>query len=94
MSKGGQSSRAVHPGPEVSRQAHPARQAPQQDRDHVRAPERLATHHHALRQVPEGLPLRRRSRGKRHVLAMTRERVLTLAKVQFGQSGHCSWPAA
>ena len=69
-------------GPEVARQANQARQAtlqtPQPDRDHVRAAERLAQGRNALRQMPEGLPLRRRPRRNRHVLAMTRERVLTL----------------
>jgi hypothetical protein len=29
--------------------------------------------------VPEGLPVRHRPRGNRHVLVMKRERVLTLA---------------
>ncbi|GEM_PF-1539280 len=34
----------------------------------------LATHRNSLRQVPEGLPLRRRPRRNRSVLAMTGER--------------------
>ena len=44
----------------------------------VRASEGLEACRHPLRQVPEGLPLRHRPRRNRHVLAMTRERVLTL----------------
>lgn len=54
-------------------------QTPQQDRDHVRAAEGLAQSRHPLRQMPEGFPLCRRPRCNRDVLAMTRERVLTLA---------------
>ena len=50
----------------------------QQDRDHVRAAQRLAAGRNTLRQMPEGLPVRRRPRRNSHVLAMMRERVLTL----------------
>ena len=34
---------------------------------------------YSARPVPEGLPVRHRPRGNRHVLVMKRERVLTLA---------------
>lgn len=80
----------MHPGPQVAWQAREARQAPlktpQPDRHHVRATEGLATRSDPIRQVPKGLPLRRRSRRYRHILAMTRERVLALnmmARMEF-----------
>ena len=67
-------------------------QTPQPDRDHVRASEGLATGRNAIRQVPEGLPLRRRPRRYRHVLAMMQERVLTLGcrnKGRTDETGRC-----
>ena len=77
-----QGDKTLHPGPEVARQAHQARQAPlqttQQDRNHVRAAEGPEARRHPLRPMPESLPLRRRSGSNRHVLALKRERVLTL----------------
>ncbi len=48
-------------------------QTPQPDRDHGWAPEARAAGRHPLRQMPEGLPLCRRPRRNRHVLAMKRE---------------------
>ncbi len=65
----------MHPGPQVARQTHQIRQAPiqtpQQDRDHVRQAQGLATGGNALRQMPEGLPLRCRSSRNRPLLALT-----------------------
>ena len=46
-------------------------QEAQPDRDHVRQAEGLAPHCNPLRQLSEGLPLHHRSRGNRHVLALT-----------------------
>ncbi len=43
------------------------------DRDHVRASQRLAACRYALRQVPDGLLLRYRSRSNRHLLALINE---------------------
>jgi transposase len=64
-----------------SRQALLARQVPlqtpQEDRDQVLPVEGLATRRNPLRQMPEGLLLRRRSRRNRHVLAMNPDRALT-----------------
>jgi hypothetical protein len=50
---------------------------PQPDRDHVQAAQGLATGRNTLRQMSEGLPLRRRPSRNSHVLAMMRERVPT-----------------
>ena len=57
---------------------HQTRQVPQQDRDHVAAREGLATGRYPLRQMSQGLPLRRCPRRNHHVLAMTPEQVLIL----------------
>lgn len=77
-----QRDKAMHPGQQVAWQAREARQVPlqttQPDRVHARAPKGLATSCQPLRQVPQDLPLCRCPRRNRHVLAMTRERVLTL----------------
>jgi len=48
-------------------------QTAQPDRDHVRASQRLAACRYALRQMPNGLPLRHRSRCNRYLLALINE---------------------
>ena len=64
----------MYPWPEVAREARQIRQAPiqtpQQDRDHVREAQGLATGGNALRQMPEGLPLRCRLSRNRPLLAL------------------------
>jgi transposase len=64
----------LHPRSKITRQSYPVRQAAlsaqQSDRDHVRAPERLAQGRNPLRQMRQGLAVRRRSRRYRHVLAL------------------------
>ena len=61
-------------GQEVTRQASPIRQAPlqtaEQDRDHVRQTEGLAPDRYPLRQVRQDLPLSRRTRRHRYLLAL------------------------
>ena len=57
----------------------PPLQTTQSDRDHVWPSQGLAQDRHPLRPMPQGLPLSRRPRRNRHVLAMKQERVLTLA---------------
>ena len=46
---------------------------PGSDRDHVRQAQGLAPHCHALRPMPESLPISHRSRRCRHLLAMSPE---------------------
>ena len=65
----------MHPGQKISHKGRQIRQTtiqkPQQDRDHVRSPQRLEACCDTLRQVPDRLPVSRRSRRNRPVLAMS-----------------------
>ena len=46
---------------------------PGSDRENVRQAQGLATHRNALRQIPNRLPLRNRTRRNRHILVMSPE---------------------
>src|SRR3546814_17612767 len=48
-------------------------QTPQPHRDHVRSPQGLEAGRYALRQMPQSLLLRHRSRRNRHLLALINE---------------------
>jgi hypothetical protein len=48
----------------------------------------LAAHCNPLRQMPQGLPVRHSSRCNRHLLFMTRERVLTLTALFLSERPH------
>src|SRR3546814_10842113 len=48
-------------------------QTPQPHRDHVRSPQGLEAGRYALRQMPQSLLLRHRSRRNRHLLALRSE---------------------
>lgn len=78
----------MYPQPEVAGQAHQTQHAlletPQPHRDHVWVAQRLAAGRHTLGQMPRGLPLCRRTRRNRHVLALMRERFLTLIVPKIG----------
>ena len=50
-----------------------ALQTPQPHRDHVRSPQGLEAGRYALRQMPQSLLLRHRSRRNRHLLALINE---------------------
>jgi transposase len=65
----------LHPRSEAARQNSPLRQktlsAPLSELDNVRSIEGLAPHRNPLRQVRQNLPLRRRPRRNRNLLALT-----------------------
>ncbi len=76
MDKGLNSRSEATQRPRQTRQA--TLQAAKSDRDHVRSSEGLATGGNAMRQIPDRVPVRDRAGRSRDLLAIKKERVLSL----------------